>query len=158
MDYAIVFPGQGSQSMGMLSDLAMNYPIVQQTFEEASQVLGYDQWQLVQAGPEDQLNSTEYTQPAMLSAGIAVWRVWQAVSGPKPRIMAGHSLGEYSALVAAQVLTFTDAVKLVAERGRLMQQAVPEGQGAMAAIIGLSAERVVQICADISGETIVSGR
>ncbi|MEW8045398.1 MAG: ACP S-malonyltransferase, partial [Candidatus Thiodiazotropha sp.] len=125
--FGIVFPGQGSQSVGMLSELAAAHPIVGQTFAEATDALGYDLWELVQNGPNDALNQTTKTQPAMLAAGVSVWRVWLEQGGAKPQIMAGHSLGEYTALVCADAIEFTDAVRLVAERGRFMQEAVPEG-------------------------------
>jgi [acyl-carrier-protein] S-malonyltransferase len=147
MKFAMVFPGQGSQSVGMLRELAAAYPVVLETFATASRVLGYDLWALVQQGPEEQLNQTERTQPAMLAAGVAVWRAWRQAGGAEPAMMAGHSLGEYTALVCAESLAFEDAVALVAERGRLMQQAVPAGQGAMAAILGLADEQVALACA-----------
>lgn len=143
---AVVFPGQGSQKIGMLADIASEYPIIEQTFSEASEVLGYDMWQLVQSGAPDKLNMTEYTQPAMLVSDIAIWRLLQQEKPTRPDCMAGHSLGEYSALVAAGSLEFTDAVKLVKTRGQLMQNAVPEGQGAMAAIIGLDDNAVADLC------------
>ncbi len=146
MALAFVFPGQGSQSIGMLNALAAEFPLVQQTFAEASQVLGYDLWELVVTGPDDKLNQTQITQPAMLAAGVAVWRVWESRNGPKPIVMAGHSLGEYSALVAADVFTFADAISLVADRARFMQEAVPVGQGAMAAVLGLDDEAVRKLC------------
>lgn len=148
--FAAVFPGQGSQSVGMLKDWAESQPIISQTFEEASSILGYDLWRIVREGPEAELNRTEITQPAMLAAGVATWRVWQAFGGPIPLCMAGHSLGEYTALVCANSLTFTDAVRLVAERGRLMQTAVPQGQGAMAAVLGLEDEVVRAACDEAS--------
>ena len=148
MSFAIVFPGQGSQSVGMLADLASVFPQVRETFEEASDAIGTDLWVLSQEGPAEDLNRTENTQPAMLSAGIAVWQIWQDQSGPQPALLAGHSLGEYSALVAAGVLAFADAVRLVRERGRLMQTAVPAGEGAMAAILGLDDDQVRAICAE----------
>lgn len=144
---AFVFPGQGSQSMGMLAELAAAHAEVGQTFAEASERLGYDLWALVQEGPEEKLNNTRYTQPAMLASGIAVWRVWNAAGGVQPGVMAGHSLGEYSALVAAGVLDFADAIELVERRGALMQEAVPEGVGAMAAILGLDDDAVRDVCA-----------
>jgi len=147
MTIAVVFPGQGSQSLGMLSDLATQYPVVEATFQEASDILAKDLWHIAQNGPEAELNATINTQPLMLCAGVAVWRVWQAASGAKPEIMAGHSLGEYTALVCAEALNFKDAVSLVAERARLMQSAVPEGKGAMAAILGLDDEVVEDVCA-----------
>ncbi len=148
MSLAFVFPGQGSQSVGMLSELAVVYPEVRQTFGQASEVLGYDLWDLVQSGPETEMNQTHKTQPAMLAAGVAVWRVWQARQGAMPMMMAGHSLGEYTALVCAGALDYNDAVRLVAERGRYMQEAVPAGEGAMAAILGLEDAQVIQVCAD----------
>jgi len=147
MSLAFVFPGQGSQSVGMLNALADAYPQVAETFAEASNALGYDLWTIVAGGPEDRLNQTEVTQPAMLSAGVAAWRVWRAESGPRPTLMAGHSLGEYTALVCAGAIAFPDAVNLVADRGRYMQQAVPAGQGGMAAIIGLDDDQVRALCA-----------
>ena len=130
----------------MLSPLSTVYPVVRQTFAEASTVLGYDLWNLVSQGPEEQLNATQHTQPAMLTAGVAVWRVWQQQGGPEPIVMAGHSLGEYTALVCAEAMAFTDAVALVADRGRYMQEAVPAGQGGMAAILGLEDEQVREVC------------
>ncbi len=148
MSHAIVFPGQGSQSVGMLADLAAAFPLVGETFEEASDAIGTDLWALSQQGPAEDLNRTENTQPAMLAAGIAVWRVWEAQGGAQPAVLAGHSLGEYSALVAAGVLGFADAVRLVRERGRLMQAAVPAGEGAMAAILGLEDEQVRTLCVE----------
>jgi [acyl-carrier-protein] S-malonyltransferase len=153
--FSMVFPGQGSQSVGMLSDLAGSYSVVEQTFNEASEILGYDLWSLVQNGPLDRLNQTEKTQPAMLSAGVAVWRIWQEQRGPVPKLMAGHSLGEYTALVCAGVMTFQDAVKLVANRGQFMQNAVPEGSGSMAAILGLDDEAVRQVCQAASSGGVV---
>ena len=146
MSFAMVFPGQGSQSVGMLAELAEAWPVVGETFAEASATLGYDLWQRVQQGPDTELNRTTVTQPAMLAAGVAVWRVWQARGGDAPAVMAGHSLGEYSALVCAGALGFADAIRLVAERGRLMQEAVPEGVGAMAAILGLDDDTVREVC------------
>jgi [acyl-carrier-protein] S-malonyltransferase len=143
---AVVFPGQGSQSVGMLAELASAYPAVEETFQEASAVLGYDLWKLVQQGPEDELGQTERTQPAMLAAGAAIWRVWQACGGDNPGWLAGHSLGEYTALVAGEALPFVEAALLVAERGRLMQQAVPAGEGAMAALLGLDDTAVREVC------------
>jgi len=146
MTFAAIFPGQGSQSVGMLSELAQQYPLVQQTFAEASDALGFDLWDMVQNGPDTDLNSTHNTQPAMLSAGVAVWRIWNESCVPQPAAMAGHSLGEFTALVCSGAMDFSDAVKLVAERGRLMQEAVPEGQGAMAAILGLDDAVVISVC------------
>lgn len=146
MALAFVFPGQGSQSVGMSSDLAENYGVVKQTFDEASEVLGYDLWQLVCNGPEEELNKTQHTQPAMLSAGVAVWRVWQERGGSVPVVLAGHSLGEYTALVCAGALEFSEGICLVADRARFMQAAVPAGEGAMAAILGLEDEAVSALC------------
>jgi len=153
---AFVFPGQGSQSVGMLADLAEAYPVVKQTFEEASDALGYDLWALTQNGPAEELNQTDKTQPAMLAAGVAVWRIWCDLTIMRPAWMAGHSLGEYTALVCADAMAFGDAVKLVADRGRFMQEAVPEGVGAMAAIIGLEDHVVVNLCAEHAGNEVVS--
>lgn len=150
---AFVFPGQGSQSVGMLSELAKTHTEVESTFQTASEVLGYDLWDLVQNGPEDRLNLTQCTQPAMLAADVAAWRVWSKHTPVKPSWMAGHSLGEYAALVCSGALVFEDAVRLVAERGRLMQEAVPPETGAMAAILGLSDVQVVDVCSSASTET-----
>lgn len=150
MTFAFVFPGQGSQSVGMLAALASAEPLVQETFAEASSVLGYDLWQLCQQGPEDQLGSTERTQPAMLTAAVATWRVWRKHGGPMPAAMAGHSLGEYSALVCSGALDFKTAVALVQFRGQAMQAAVPAGQGAMAAILGIDDAEVEAACAEAS--------
>ena len=146
MSLAFVFPGQGSQSLGMLKDLAEIEPVVIETFKEASDVLGYDLWSITQDGPKEKLNSTDITQPALLAAGVACWRIWQQRGGAMPSVLAGHSLGEYTALVCAGVLSFADAIKLVEERGKFMQQAVPEGQGGMAAILGLEDAKVVEAC------------
>ena len=146
MNTAFIFPGQGSQAIGMLKTLSEQYNGVIETFSEASDALGYDLWQLCQEGPADQLGQTEYTQPALLTAGVAVWRIWQAQGGVNPDVMAGHSLGEYTALTCAGALVFSDAVTLVQDRGRYMQSAVPAGKGAMAAIIGLDDEAVVKTC------------
>lgn len=156
MSLAFVFPGQGSQSVGMLKELAEQYSEVEATFKEASEVLAYDLWEIVQNGPAEKLNQTDVTQPAMLSAGVAVWRIWQAKGGAKPVMMAGHSLGEYTALVCAGALDFADAVKLVAERGRLMQTAVPTGEGAMAAILGLEDDAVRQVCEEAAEGEVLS--
>ncbi|MCG6966941.1 MAG: ACP S-malonyltransferase [Chromatiaceae bacterium] len=145
---AITFPGQGSQSVGMLADLAATHRVVRQTFTEGSDALGIDLWQLSQEGPKEKLNETQNTQPALLCAGMAVMRVLQESLGQSPIVMAGHSLGEYTALVAAGVLDLADAVRLVAMRGRFMQEAVPAGTGAMAAILGLEDEQVRALCAD----------
>jgi [acyl-carrier-protein] S-malonyltransferase len=152
---AFVFPGQGSQSIGMLGELAGEYSSVRQTFEEASDALGLDLWNLVSEGPESDLNQTQNTQPALLAAGVSVWRVWEQQGIASPAIMAGHSLGEYSALVSAGAIEFADGIRLVAERGRLMQEAVPEGTGAMAAILGLEDQAVIDVCAASAAEQVV---
>lgn len=156
MKYALVFPGQGSQSIGMLADLNSSYPVVKQTFVEASEWLGYDLWKLTQSGPEADLNQTDRTQPALLAASVAVWRIWREQGVLLPTLMAGHSFGEYSALVCAGALKFTDAVGLAQDRGRFMQAAVPAGEGAMAALIGLSERQVAEICAQVAQGQIVS--
>lgn len=154
---AFVFPGQGSQKIGMLAELLASFPLVQQTFAEASTVLGYDLWDLVQNGTQEEINLTERTQPLLLTASVAVWRVWQQQGGAQPAYMAGHSLGEWSALVCAGVVAFTDAVKLVQQRGKFMQEAVPAGQGAMAAIIGLDDEKILAACnAAEQGEVVAA--
>ena len=153
---AFVFPGQGSQSVGMLAQLAETYPVVKDTFAEASAVLGFDLWDLVAHGPDTELNKTQNTQPAMLAAGVAVWRVWCEQSSVRPAFMAGHSLGEYTALVCSGAMAFTDAIRLVAERGRLMQEAVPAGVGAMAAIIGLDDQQVVEGCSEAANGQVVA--
>ncbi len=143
---AVFFPGQGSQSVGMLDALAAAWPEVRETFNEASEALGRDLWALVSGGPKEALDQTENTQPAMLATGIAVWRVWQAAGGAPADLMAGHSLGEYSALVAAGALSFTDGIRLAADRARFMQEAVPAGEGAMAAVLGLDDAQVIELC------------
>lgn len=154
--FAMVFPGQGSQMIGMLADLASDYPIVQETFNQASAVLGYDLWQLVQQGPVEELNKTWQTQPALLASSVAIWRVWQQRNGAKPEVLAGHSLGEYSALVCAGVIDFSDAIKLVELRGKYMQEAVPEGTGAMAAIIGLDNDSIAKACEETAQGEVVA--
>jgi [acyl-carrier-protein] S-malonyltransferase len=151
-----VFPGQGSQSVGMLKDLAETYPAVRDTFAEASEALGYDLWALVQSGPAEVLDRTEKTQPALLAAGVAVWRVWTAKGGTRPARVAGHSLGEYTALVCAGALPFREAVTLCADRGRYMQEAVPPGTGKMAAILGLDDEAVARACRGVAIGEVVS--
>lgn len=153
---AVVFPGQGSQQVGMLADLYEQWPIVAETFAQASEILGFDLWQLVAHGPQEQLNLTENAQPALLTAGVAVWRVLQQELNLQPALMAGHSLGEWTALVCAGVLAFEDAVKLVHLRGRFMQQAVPVGVGSMAAIIGLDDESIVSCCAKAEQGEVVA--
>ncbi len=147
---AFLFPGQGSQRIGMLGDAAAEFAAVGETFAEASDALGYDLWELVASGDEATLNLTEYTQPALLTASVALWRVWQGLDGPVPAALAGHSLGEFSALCCAGSLGLADAVVLVRERGRFMQAAVPVGEGAMAAVLGLPDETVVALCEDVS--------
>ncbi len=156
MSLGFVFPGQGSQSIGMLAELAVEHSVVRKTFAEAGEALGYDLWKVVQEGPEAELNTTAVTQPAMLAAGVAVWRLWEAEGGPRPVVMAGHSLGEYTALVCADALNFADAVTLVADRGRFMQEAVPAGEGAMAAILGLADEQVAAVCGEAADGEVVS--
>jgi [acyl-carrier-protein] S-malonyltransferase len=153
---AFLFPGQGSQSIGMLSGLAEQFSEVGETFKTASDVLGYDLWKLCQDGPAERLNKTEVTQPAMLAAGIATWRAWNSLGGFNPDYFAGHSLGEYSALVAAGSLGFTDAIALVAERGRLMQCATPENAGAMAAVLGLEDDQLADVCSKAAQGEVVS--
>ena len=153
---AFVFPGQGSQSVGMMSPLAETYPEVKKIFEQASDVLAFDLWRLVQEGPAEELNQTHNTQPAMLAAGYAVWRLWCQQSSIQPGWVAGHSLGEYTALVCSGALSFKDGIRLVAERGRLMQEAVPAGEGAMAAILGLDDHEVVKVCQDAAEGEVVA--
>jgi [acyl-carrier-protein] S-malonyltransferase len=152
---AMVFPGQGSQSQGMQADLAAEYSFVQETYAQASEILGYDLWQLVQDGPAEKLAETVVTQPAMLTAGYSSWLAWCEAGGAQPDQMAGHSLGEYSALVCAGAISFGDALKVVKKRSELMQAAVPVGVGAMAAVIGLDDDAVQAICADASGTGVV---
>jgi [acyl-carrier-protein] S-malonyltransferase len=155
-DLAFVFPGQGSQSVGMLAELAAAHAEVKAAFDEASQGAGVDLWALSQQGPEERLNSTENTQPALLAASVAVWRVWNKLGGAQPARLAGHSLGEYSALVCAGALSLHDAAALVAERGRLMQAAVPAGTGAMAAILGGDDAQIAQVCEDVAQGQVVA--
>lgn len=152
---AFVFPGQGSQAVGMLAELAASDPIVADTFAEVSEAVGRDLWKLTSEGPAEELDQTQNTQPAMLAAGVSIWRCWNNRGGAAPELMAGHSLGEYSALVCAGALELADAARLVAERARLMQQAVPLGSGAMAAILGLKDEQVRQLCADHAGDDVL---
>lgn len=152
MSFSFIFPGQGSQAIGMMSQLAEQHSLVKDLFVEASDALGVDLWTLTQEGPIESLSQTENTQPALLTAGVAAWRVWQSLGGSNPTIMAGHSLGEYSALVAAGALQFSDGVTLVRDRGRYMQDAVPAGEGGMAAIIGLEDEQVIAVCAQVSAD------
>ena len=152
---AFVFPGQGSQSVGMQADLAEAYPEVRETWAEASDALGFDLWQLVQEGPSERLDQTTVTQPAMLAAGVSAYRAFIAAGGAQPKVVAGHSLGEYSALVAAGCIDFTDAVRVVQRRAELMQSAVPAGVGAMAAVLGLDDDALTQICADVANGEVV---
>lgn len=154
--FAIVFPGQGSQAIGMLAELAQQYDVVNQTFAEASDALGYDLWALVQNGPVEDLNQTFRTQPALLAASVAIWRVWQELGLEQPAVLAGHSLGEYSALVCAGVIDFKQAISLVELRGKAMQDAVPAGTGAMYAIIGLDDEAIAKACVDAAQGEVVS--
>ncbi len=153
---AFVFPGQGSQSLGMLTDLAAAHPEIEKTFESASQIISNDLWKIVLEGPQERLNQTEITQPLMLAAGVAVWQIWCKCSELRPGWMAGHSLGEISALVCADALSFDDAVSLVRERARLMQEAVPTGMGAMAAIIGMEDPDVVALCKGLATDKVVA--
>ena len=153
---AFVFPGQGSQHVGMLADIAADSSVVQQCFSEASDVLGYDLWDLCQNDPDSSLAKTEITQPALLAASVSLWRLWQDRSDIKPAMMAGHSLGEYSAMVCSGALGFSDAVKLVQSRGQYMQAAVPQGVGAMAVIIGLEDDAVVAVCDEAAQGQIVA--
>ncbi|MBU0744614.1 MAG: ACP S-malonyltransferase [Gammaproteobacteria bacterium] len=152
--YAIVFPGQGSQAVGMLKELAAVYPQIQDTFNEASELLGYDLWDLVQNGPEDKLNQTEFTQPALLAAGVAVWRVWNIKNRAMPSFLAGHSLGEYTALVCSDAIAFDKAIKIVQARGRFMQNAY-HGEGAMVAIVGLEDDMVKKVCDEAAQDYIL---
>lgn len=155
MNSVFLFPGQGSQSVGMMSDLAAHHPQVRESFDLASKVLGFDLWELSQQGPAERLALTEITQPLMLVAGVATWRVWRAMGGADPTWVAGHSLGEFTALVAAGVLDFSEAVDLVRFRGEIMRDAVPEGQGGMAAIIGLDDATLVDACREAAGDQVV---
>lgn len=154
MSSVFLFPGQGSQSVGMMSDLAASHPQVRESFDTASNVLGFDLWDLAQQGPAERLALTEITQPLMLVAGVATWRVWRAVGGASPTWVAGHSLGEFTALVAAGVLDFPEAVDLVRFRGEVMRDAVPDGQGGMAAIIGLDDTALIEACREAAGEQV----
>ncbi len=153
---AFVFPGQGSQKIGMLADLAAENALVEETFAQASAVLGYDCWQLVQQGEQEDINLTERTQPILLTASVAIWRLWQHLGGPTPGALAGHSLGEWSALVCAGAVDFADAVNIVRARGAFMQQAVPVGVGAMAAIMGIDDDIVVDACRQAAQQQIVA--
>lgn len=153
---AFVFPGQGSQQVGMLKEIAQKFPIIQETFIQSGKVIGKDLWELTQFGPEDSLNDTVNTQPALLTAGVAIWQAWRQRGGAKPKLLAGHSLGEYTALVCANALTLEDAVKLVALRGKLMQEAVPQGVGAMAAVLGLDDDILQEVCIEASQNEVVA--
>ena len=155
MTLAFVFPGQGSQSIAMQAELAEQYPAVQACYAEASEELGYDLWQLAQVGPKEKLDETVVTQPVMMAAGVAAWRVWQAAGGQMPSLLAGHSLGEYTALVCAGVIEFPEAIRLIRRRAELMQQAVPAGEGAMAAILGLDDDAVLAVCRDAEEGEVV---
>lgn len=151
---AFVFPGQGSQKVGMLAEIAAQFPVVGETFAEASDALGYNLWELIQTGEQEQLNLTERTQPILLTSSVALWRTWLEREGAQPAMMAGHSLGEFSALVCAGSLAFADAVTLVRDRGQFMQTAVPVGEGAMAAVLGLDDQVIVDICAQTGAEAV----
>lgn len=156
-ELALVFPGQGSQSVGMFAEMAAQFPVVAQVFDQASEVLGFDLWALCRDGPEQRLNQTENTQPALLTAGYAAWCAWRERGGAVPRLAAGHSLGEYTALTCAGALDFDDAVRLTAARGRIMQAAAPAGAGAMAALVGLDDEAVMRVCAEAAqGQTVAA--
>jgi [acyl-carrier-protein] S-malonyltransferase len=147
---AFVFSGQGSQKVGMLSEVAAAFPVIKKTFTEASDVLGYDLWELCQTGEQEQLNSTEITQPLLLTSSVALWRVWNEKNGRHPAMLAGHSLGEWSALVCADVVRFSDAVELVQKRGKYMQTAVPKGEGSMAAVLNVDDDKILEICREAS--------
>ena len=153
--FALVFPGQGSQHLGMLGELAKEQPLVRETFHEASSILGYDLWEVTQEGPQKKLDKTQFTQPALLVAGVAIFRCWEALGGPPPQVMAGHSLGEYAALVCAKALKFVDVIQLIENRGRYMQEAVPAGEGAMGAIIGLNESQIKTICEQLVQGAVV---
>ncbi len=155
MSIAAVFPGQGSQSVGMLSELYTEFSCVKETCSEASDVLAYDIWELIQKGSAEKLKQTQFTQPVMFVSGMAIWRVWKEVGGPSISMLAGHSLGEYAALTASGVFNYAEALALVAERGRLMASAVPDGEGGMAAILGLDDDKVVALCGEIHGDRVV---
>ncbi|HNI36945.1 MAG TPA: ACP S-malonyltransferase [Pseudomonadales bacterium] len=152
---AFVFSGQGSQKVGMLAEMAAAFPSVQKTFAEASEVLGYNLWDLCQNGEQEQLNATETTQPLLLTSSVALWRVWQEKNGKLPALLAGHSLGEWSALVCANVLDFSDAVDLVRKRGAYMQTAVPKGEGSMAAVLNVEDEKILALCKEASAVGVV---
>ena len=151
-----VFPGQGSQKIGMLADVAKQHEFLLETFDQASEKLGYDLWDLSQYGTEEEISQTEITQPLLLTASVAVWRLWESLGGATPSAFAGHSLGEWSALVCADVIDLNDAVQLVRKRGQYMQTAVPAGKGAMSAIIGLDDDKIIQACARVADGQVVS--
>ena len=153
---ALVFPGQGSQKIGMLAELAAQYSLIEETFNEASDVLGYDMWGLIQSGSQEDINLTERTQPILLASSVAIWRLWNANGGPQPIRLAGHSLGEWSALVCSNVVGFADGLRIVQARGQYMQQAVPVGEGAMAAIIGLDDQTIIDACATATSGDVVN--
>lgn len=154
--FGFVFPGQGSQKAGMLAEMAQAHSVIANTFVEASEALGHNLWQIVQDNPDGQLDKTEFTQPALLAASVAIWRLWQQHQGPLPEMLAGHSLGEYSALVCAGVMELADGIRLVHHRGLCMQQAVPLGTGAMAAIIGMDDSKIDEICRSVAGSGVVA--
>ena len=151
---AFVFPGQGSQKVGMLKEIARQFPVVLDTFAEASDALGYDLWDMVQNGEQQQLNLTERTQPILLTSSVALWRVWTESEGMRPAMMAGHSLGEFSALVCAESMRFSEAVSLVRARGQFMQTAVPVGEGSMAAVLGLDDSVIIDVCSKTGAEAV----
>jgi len=152
---AFVFPGQGSQSVGMLAQIAERYPIIESTFQEASKILDEDLWQITQTGPVEKLNLTVYTQPALVAASVSLWRLWQTKRGATPALLAGHSVGEYSALVCSGAISFDEGIKLVAKRAELMQEAVPEGQGGMLAILGMTDEQILSLCDKASQDQVL---
>ena len=152
---ALVFPGQGSQKIGMLAELAAQYSLIEETFNEASEVLGYDMWGLIQSGSQEDINLTERTQPILLASSVAIWRLWNANGGPQPSRLAGHSLGEWSALVCSNAVGFADGLRIVQARGQYMQQAVPVGEGAMAAIIGLDDKTIIDACAAAASGDVI---
>ena len=154
--HAFIFPGQGSQAIGMLAELATAYPIVQETFAEASDILGYDLWQLTQDGPEETLNQTDKTQPILLASGVAMWRIWQAQGGTYPTLLAGHSFGEYTALVCAEAISYADGVGLARDRGQFMQEAVTHVEGSMAAVLGLEDATIIELCEQAAQGEVVA--
>ena len=156
MSLGFVFPGQGSQSVGMTSELSQSFSCVKETFEEGSDVLGYDLWSLVENGPAETLNQTDKTQPALLASSVAIWRIWQKQGLPQPTLLAGHSLGEYSALTCSGAISYADAIRVVSLRGQFMQNSVPEGKGAMAAVLGLADSAVIKVCESAAEGQILS--